>query len=295
MKTTYGKILVLVMATIMLLATSLPCRAVEKEKIWSEDEPRRLHRRFELTEERIERLMNRLKETNAEKAEELSQLREQDLEKFKAELRKLMREQFGKRLRERGKERSERRGRRPGVGGPPGYSPGGLGMRGTGMHRRHGELLEWLEKHHPEEAERLRDMRADRPELFERRMGLGLKKYGRILEAARENPELAEVLKQDLELKQRRDELLREIETASNDERRELIGELEEVISSRFDLIVRRKQIEYEQLLDKLERLKKRVEESEAKVDKWKDASFKKESVKARLEELVGETGEFRW
>jgi len=173
--------------------------------------------------------------------------------------------------------------------------PGMPGMPGMGMHRRHGELLEWLEKHHPEEAGRLRDMRADRPELFERRMGLGLKKYGRILEAMRENPELAEVLKQDLELKQQRDELLREIETADDDERRELIGELEEVISSRFDLIVRRKQIEYEQLLRKLERLKKRVEESEAKVDKWKDTAFKKESVKARLEELVGETDEFKW
>ncbi len=306
MKTTYGKMLVLVMATIMLLAMPLPCRAVdkEKEKIWSEDEPRRLHRRFELTEERIERIMNQLKETNAEKAEELSQLREKEPEKFKAELRKLMRERFGRRFRERGKERSERRGRRPGVGGPPGFGPPGYGgpgmpeitaMLGKGMHRRYGELLEWLEKHHPEEAERLRDMQAGEPGLFLRQMGLGLKKYGRILEAARENPELAEVLKQDLELKQQRDELLREIETASDDERQELIGELEEVISSRFDLIVKRKQIEYEQLLDKLERLKKRVEESEAKVDKWKDAEFKKESVKARLEELVGETGEFKW
>jgi hypothetical protein len=60
-------------------------------------------------------------------------------------------------------------------------------------------------------------------------------------------------------------------------------------------LIVRRKQIEYEHLLRKLEKLKKRVEGSEAKVDKWKDAAFKKESVKARLGELVGESDEFKW
>jgi len=295
MKTTYGTILVLAVATVVLFVAPLPCGAVgkekEKEKIWSEDEPRRLHRRFELTEERIERIMNRLKETNPKKAEELEQLREKEPEKFKAELRKVTREQFGKKFRERTKKRSERHMRRPLGGGTPGYP----GMRGMGMHRRHGELLEWLEKHHPEEAERLRDMRADRPELFERRMGLGLKKYGRILAAVRENPELANVLKEDLELKQQRDKLLKEIEATSDDERGELVKELEEVISSRFDLIVKRKQIEYEQMLKKLEKLKKRVEESESKVEKWKDAAFKNESIKARLEELVGKTDKFRW
>ena len=293
MKTRYLTILVLAMVVVLLTAP-LPCGAAEKEgkTVWSEDKPGRGHKRFELTEERIERIMNRLKETNAEKAEELSQLREKEPEKFKAELRKVTREQFGKRLRERGKERSERHMRRPRGGGPPGFDPD---MPGMGMHRRHGELLDWLEKHHPEEAERLRDMRADRPELFERRMGLGLKKYGRILAAVRENPELANVLKEDLELKQQRDELLKEIEAASDEEKQELVEELKEVISSRFDLIVKRKEIEYEQLLRNLEKLKKRVEESEAKVDKWKDAEFKKESVKVRLEELVGKTDKFRW
>jgi len=292
MKTTYGKILVLVMATIMLLATPLPCRAVEKEKIWSEDEPRRLHKRFELTEERIERIMNRLKETNAEKAEELSQLREKEPEKFKAELRKVTREQFGKRLRERGKERSERHMRRPRGGGTPGYP----GMRGMGMHRRHGELLEWLEKHHPEEAERLRDLREDKPELFRKRMGLGLKRYAKIMEAEKENPELAAVLKEDLELKQQRDKLLRRVRKATDEQEKEkLVGELNEVVGARFDLIVKRKEREYEELRKRLARLRQQVQKSQANVEKWKDADYKAENVKTRVAELVGGSEKFRW
>jgi predicted nuclease with TOPRIM domain len=70
---------------------------------------------------------------------------------------------------------------------------------------------------------------------------------------------------------------------------------LKEVLNHRFDAILKRKQIEYEQLLKKLERLKKEVEQRNAKVEKWKDAGFKNESVKARLEELLGKTDEFKW
>ena len=57
----------------MLLAASATCGAVEKEEenVWFEDEPRGGMRWFELTDEASERIMNRLKETNPEKAKEL--------------------------------------------------------------------------------------------------------------------------------------------------------------------------------------------------------------------------------
>lgn len=321
MKTSYGKIVVLAMVVVLLTAP-VPCRAVEKEEktIWSEDKPGRGHKRFELTEEKIEHIMNRLKETNAEKAEELEKLREKDPEKFKAELRETMREQFGKRFREHRKERSERMKRhseRMGkhsermkrhsermkehwgrymkrCGGPFGGGdwPRGMGLPGM----RHGRYFEWLEENYTDEAEKLAELIEKDVDLYLKQLGLNLKKYGRIAEAAMENAELAEVLKEDLQLKQQRDKLLRKIRAATDDnEKKEMAKQLEEVVSSRFDLIVKRKQIEYEQMLKKLEKLKKRVEESESKVEKWKDAEFKKESVKARLGELVGETDEFRW
>lgn len=78
-------------------------------------------RRRELTDEAIEgprrpsfaggnpeRMMSRLAETNPEKAQELERLREKDPEKFKAELRKAMREQYRSRQSKRGM--SERTG-----------------------------------------------------------------------------------------------------------------------------------------------------------------------------------------
>jgi len=296
MKKNYVTILVLAIVMVVLTAPA-PCRAAEKEEenIWSENKPRRGHGRFELTEEKIERIMNRLKEANPEEAKELEQLREKDLEKFKAELRKVMHERFGKKFREHRKERSERHMRRPHTGGPgmPGMPPG---MPGMGIHRRHGELLEWLKKNYPEEAEKLAGLKEKKPKLHMRQMALTLKKYRSIFEAEKENPELAEVLKEDLELKKQRNQLVRKIRAASDKgEKKKLVKNLEEAISSRFDLIVRRKQVEYEQLRKKLRKLREQVKQSEAEVEKWKDDKFKKENVKARLEELVSRTEKFKW
>ena len=73
----------------------------------------------------------------------------------------------------------------------------------------------------------------------------------------------------------------------SDKEKKKLTAQLEEVVSSRFDLVVREKQIAYERLRKKLEELKKRVEESQAEVDKLMEVEFKTENVKKRVEELM--------
>ena len=306
MKTSYGTILVLAMAAAMLLAAPLPCcRAVEKDKedIWSDDEPGWGHKWFELTDEATERIMNRLKESNPEKAKELAQLRKKDPEKFKAELRKVMRERFRKTRRERARQR----------GGPylhtspdtprlphmPREDVRKYRERGKKFGKQGGRFAEhfkWLEKNYAEEAKRLAKLIEKDTDLYTRQMAHSLRKYRRIAEAEKENPELAEALKEDLKLKKKRDKLLRKIRAATDDDKKkQLVEKLEEVIGSRFDLIVKRKQIKYEQMRKKLEKLEARVKRSEAKVKKWQDVKFKNESVKARLKELVAETEKFNW
>ena len=51
---------------------------------------------FELTDEKIDGMIGFLEQKNPEKAQELKQLQASDPEKFKAELKKVMREQFDK-------------------------------------------------------------------------------------------------------------------------------------------------------------------------------------------------------
>ena len=320
MKTSYGKILVLATAVVMLF-TTLPCGAAAKgkEDLWSEDEPKLRMKWFELTDEAIERMMEEIAEENPKEAKELAKLREKNPEKFEAEVRRTMRERFGKRVREQRRLRAgrrqgrgldmplapggpaERAGVRPMRGGPversvvgPAEAPRGRrpGRRRMGI--RENVCLDWMAKNYPEEAKRLGGLKEKKPELYQRRLLLNLRKYGRIAEAAKENPELAEILKEDLELKDRRDEVLKQIREATNDnEKKELIEELEGVIGSRFDLIVRRKQIEYERLRERLEKLKKEVDRREAEVDKRKEAKGTK--VEKRVEELVGRAEKFSW
>lgn len=299
MKTSATIILALSMAIAYVLTTALPCGAAEKEQkdIWSDDEPRIGPKRWELTAETIKRVMSRLAETNPARAKELERLREKNPEKFKAEIRRVMHEQFGKRFKE---QMGQKPGPKPGPGqvragprrGGPAREPRET-MRER-MRERHTEYLEWLEKNYPEEAKKLAELKEKKPELYMRQLMLGLRKYGKIFEASKENPKLAEVLKEDLILKQKRDKLLGKIKTAGEDDKRkELTEQLEEIVSDRFDLIVKRKQIAYEQLRKELEELKERVKQSEADVERWKE--LKDEKVKERLKELINLTEKFNW
>lgn len=174
--------------------------------------------------------------------------------------------------------------------------PGGGQGKMRKMLEKHTEYLEWLEKNYPDKAKELAKLKDANPQLYKRVVYLGLKKYGQIAKVEKENPELAKVLTEDMELKMERNELLRKIRSAADDDKKkELIGDLEKVISDRFDLIVKRKQMEYERLRKELKKLEKEVRKNEDEVEKWKDSEFKDENIKARLEELVSQTDKFRW
>jgi len=162
------------------------------------------------------------------------------------------------------------------------------------MREKHDEYIKWLEKNYPEKAEKLAELKEKNPKLYFKYIKMGHRKCRRIMEAEEESPQLAKVLKQDMELKGERDKLLKAIRKAGdNKEKEKLTGQLKEVVSSRFDLIVKRKQIAYEQLQKKLEELKKRVEESQVEAQKWN--KLKDQKVKERLEVLLAKTEKFNW
>ncbi len=286
-------ILVLVIAAVAIV-TILPCFADEKDKedIWTEDErrgpgpgpgpgpgrppgpgrgPGRGPRRFELTDEEIDRIMKGLQESNPEKAKELAKLRETDPNQFSTELRKHGHghEEFVKIIRERIEK---------------------------GRSRWRAEFLEWLGKAVRKEAEELAKLKEISPGIYAKKFELVRRKYWRIFEESKRNPELADVLLEDLRLKKRRDELLRNIKaTTSEKEKKKLVAELEEVVAGRFDLIVRRKQIAYERLLKRLNELRKHLRESRGEIAKWRDDKLKNENVKQRTLDLLEEPLKFNW
>ncbi|MBC8482115.1 MAG: hypothetical protein H8D47_05560 [Planctomycetes bacterium] len=206
----------------------------------------------------------------------------------------------------KGSERSDRQ-KPMGRGDMNDRKPGTRGMDGMGGGGRHGndedgrmqekfaEFQKWLEKEYPEQAEKLADLKKQKPDMYRRQMMIVLKKYGRIYEASKSNPELAATLKEDLELNAKRDALLRKIAKADEQEKVELAVELKEVLSRRYDLILKRKEIAYRQLQEKLEKLQKEAAKKQVELDKWKDAEVKNKNLDSRMKELVEKTETFKW
>ena len=288
MKRTFTILLILSFAVIILLGPEASSKAAEQKdkSTQANDVPKRRHKRFELPDEKVDRIINRLKETDPEKAEELAKPRTEDPEKFKAELKEAVRAGVVKRVGPR---------KKPAV--KPDFGPGvrqGAWHSGPKdeisdlMNKKYDEHLEWLRENYPQQAETLSKLKENQPDTYREQIALSLKEYGEIAEASKNNPQLAEMLKEGLGLKEQRDKLLEKIRVTTDEgEKEKLVRELEGVVSRNFALVAKRKQIEHEQLLKKLEKLQEKIKQSEAEVKKWEDAKFRNKETKAHVEDLI--------
>jgi hypothetical protein len=90
--------------------------------------------------------------------------------------------------------------------------------------------------------------------------------------------------------------LYRQIRNEKSEAKRQALGiELQDVIAKRYDLIVRQKEIAYEQLLKKLDELHRQVRESRDEIGKWRDPKIKQENVKQRMQDLTDNKVRFKW
>lgn len=273
-----GYILVSMIAAVIFI-TALPGPADENNKKENNNgqgifddadrEGRTGRRRFEPTEEEINRILEDFKKRNPQKAKELSELQKKDPRKFRDELERNAREEFGEIVRERiDKYREQRRL----------------------------DFLKWLEENVPDQSQELARLNERSPDHYWKKFELIWRKYRHVYEENRRNPESAGILLEDVKLKDRRDELIQKIKTTKNrNEREKLIAKLEEVIGLRYDVILRRKQMAYERLLKRLEDLRIQMRESRQDILKYQDPKTKDENVKQRAKELLEQKNEFKW
>ena len=161
------------------------------------------------------------------------------------------------------------------------------------MQKSHEEYIKWLEKNFPDEAQELEELQEKDPEQYFRSAFASRRKYGRIMDAEKRNPELGEVLKEDLEIQKLSTGLVEEINSAKDKKRQELIKELESLVSKRFDLIVRKKQLQYEDLQKRLEQMQKELKQRQLEVKKLQES--KEKAVKERLSELIDQSEKVNW
>jgi hypothetical protein len=159
---------------------------------------------------------------------------------------------------------------------------------------RHDEYIKWLEKSYPDEAKSLAQIKETNSDLYLKRLKESFDKYGRLAHAEKTNPEMAKLLKEDIEIKSQEQKLLVQIRaTTDENQKKKLTAELQTLVGKRFDVIVSQKQLRYQELNKRIEEMKKDVQKQQADLDKLKGK--KDEEVKKRLESLINKTEEINW
>jgi hypothetical protein len=242
-----------------------------KQDIW-QDEPRESRQtwwRRDLSEDTIKKIMEGLRRRDPAKAKELERLRAKNPERFKTELREAGQPEIDQITRDYWETRRQ---------------------------QRNAEFVEWLKTNYPSREKELAGLKEKDPKLYVTSFERLMDEYGPIFEAARTNPELGNVLKEDHDLKRRTGELCRRLRTEKADAKKQELGaELQEVVARRYDLIVRRKEIACEQLLKRLQELQKQVIESKDDIAKYKDDRLKRENVRQRVQALTDNKIPFKW
>lgn len=285
-------------ALFALMVYPSPAAADEFEDIWKEG-PNGPPRQMELDKERLDQLVKHVAEGNSQREEQLRQLYTKDRDKFWSEVRAF----FGKQQEQGGRSEGGRQVE-SGGGGPGGGGPGRGGARdGQGgprssrwreeqLKRRHDEFISWLKENFPD-IEKDLSQYSDKPEEYFKRFSEVKDKYEHVMMTQKRDPELAKVLKEEIELTDYRNELLKDIRRADKKKRQQLIEQLTVVVSRRFDLIVRKKQLQFEELHRRLERLQKELAEREKELGNLIES--KEEATKSRIKVLLDPKQKVEW
>jgi hypothetical protein len=254
--------------------------------------------------EHFEWMLERVREIDPQKAEELAQLKEKDPNAFRTEihnfLRERMKDKMGQMMEQNSIPGRKSQGRqepssRQGPMMPPGPQFDGPGPEIFRQHMQQwsDEYIKWLKENYPDEASKIEQFKKGSPE-YNMAMANSGKKYVEIFEASKTNPQLASVLKDRLKLKERRANLVRQIKSEADEKKKkQLTDDLEKLVGQQFDLIIKHKQIVCEDLAKKLQDLNKDLDKKKADIEKWKNADFKNKKVKERVNELLSESEKF--
>lgn len=248
-------------------------------------------------QQRSEEVLERIAQNDPEKADQLRKLRDENPEEFRKQMQKM----FGQMRPEQDRrgQSSERGKQGPGRGNERSNMDDDRRSKGRGgqwkdrVQKRHNEFADWLKENYPKVADKLAKLREENPGEYMKKFAESREKYGEIMEAHKKNPEYAEVLKDDLKLKQNRAMLVRKLQNADDEQKDDLKAELKEVVAKRFDIIIKKKEFQYKALKKRLEELQKKLDSRQAELDKL--VQSKDEAIDGRMKELIDESERLSW
>lgn len=227
---------------------------------------------FELSEPRIESILEEIKRTDPQKAESLQQLRQNDPKKFMEAIRA----EIGGALQPK-----------PATDQTTSAAAGRSEWQEQ-LQRKYAYFMEWFAAEFASDHAELLKVREADTEKYVQRVMDTMAIYEPIMKAQKYNPALATVMKEDLELQKKRDALLLQIRTADSNAQPGLVKELEALVSARFDIIVRKKELQNESLRKRLEKLAEQLDQQALELENLK--KNKTQTVEEHLKELMSRT-----
>ncbi|ARN56752.1 hypothetical protein [Sedimentisphaera salicampi] len=251
------------------------------------DEPDGGKQRGRMQKQQTGKMYNRMLEKIAEedkaRAEKLRTLREENPKEFHEEMKEMLKGKMG-RPDFRGHDDHHRPGERR-------FEPGER-FRAKFKERfakRNDEFIEWLEENFPEEAEKMEKAFEADPNSAFKNTAYIRNKYRRIFEIEKRHPEMAELMKNDLELKERRDQITKQLRSCEDEqEKKELKNELRDIVSMRFNVILEKRRLKLEDLKEKLKQIEKEINKQQNDLETLDDQ--RDSLIKSRMEELVEES-----
>lgn len=231
-----------------------------------------------LTEQQIDRFLARLSQSSGARAAELKKMRITQPQRFRWEIREEIATRFFQRI-----SPSDTVKPKPAENVIAADGPSDAAVE------RYDALMAWLETTFPRQAEQLKA----NPAPSEARINELFSRYEPVMRAERNNPPLAEAMKEDIATQMRCDELLLELPYAGENDRQAIVGELEQLTSKRFDLIVLKRQLQHDQLRRRLERLSQELDKKKDELELLRNS--KDQAVKERVKELVERTDKTDW
>ncbi len=154
------------------------------------------------------------------------------------------------------------------------------------LEKRDVQLIEWLQKNYPGKAKELLNTHAKQAKKFTQQINRARQTYGPIQRAERSQPKLAKLLRENLKLINQRNQLLREIASAKDEDKPKLLSQLRELVSARFDNLIQQKQLQFEIAQKRLKRIQQQLEKLKVEKD---------ESVEKRMKELTEKDEKVNW
>jgi hypothetical protein len=241
-----------------------------QEDIWEEEPttPPPWWQRW-LDDQNMDRIMKGIQQRDPAKAKELAELRKKNIDEFKEELVQQGRQEVEQISRESHEARRQ---------------------------KDQAEFVEWLKTNYPQDANALSKMKEKDPSLYIKTFDRLRGQYSPIFDASKTNPELASLLKENLDLRKRSAQLIAKYrEEKSSEKKKELVSQLRDIVSRRYDLIVRRKEMGYEQLQKKVQDLQKQIGSSQVEIRKWKDPGTKQKNIEQHMDALIEGKVPFKW